>query len=275
MMDIEEVQFNLSLVIRDVLKMLSYDASKKKLNFTSDIRFPGTEDLTVMGDPGRVRQILMNLLSNSMKFTNEGYVQLKVVVEKEEDEAITIYFVVKDSGIGISAQDQVKLFQPFTQADSSTARKYGGTGLGLTICRNLVTLMGGSIGLSSTLGHGTKAFFTIPFKKPHGDDGEGTEDGSVYREVDSLPERLQSDVSISCQSSDSFGTSPDSPYNAPLTGEKKDGVGKSLLKKISRSSMISLDSNNESVSPEERMKQHVLVVEDSEYRVSPDYRIES
>lgn len=261
-MDIEEVRFNLSLVIRDVLKMMSYDASKKKLKFTSDIRFHGSEDLTVMGDPGRVRQILMNLLSNSMKFTNEGFVQLKAVVEKEDDEAITIYFVVEDSGIGISGQGQIKLFQPFTQADSSTARKFGGTGLGLTICRNLVTLMGGSIGLSSTLGQGTKAFFTIPFKKPIGDEES---EGSVIREVDSLPERLQSDLSISCQSSDAeFGTPPDSPRQALTPGDRRDvPVSRGLLRKLSRSSLISLDSDF-SVSPEERQKQHVLVVEDSE-----------
>lgn len=136
-MDIEEVQFNLSLVIRDVVKMLSFEAERKKLQFAHDIDFPGTEDLTVMGDPGRVRQILGNLLSNAVKFTHEGSVELKASVEEDSQDTITIHFVVNDTGIGIKDSDQGKLFQPFTQADSSTARKFGGTGLGLTICQNV------------------------------------------------------------------------------------------------------------------------------------------
>jgi signal transduction histidine kinase len=136
-MDIEEVQFNLSLVIHDVVKMVSFDADRKKLRFIHFVEFPEKEDMKVMGDPGRVRQILLNLMSNAVKFTPEGEVELKVFVEVEDDSTITISFCVKDSGIGISEEDQHKLFQPFTQADSSTARRFGGTGLGLTICRNV------------------------------------------------------------------------------------------------------------------------------------------
>lgn len=150
-MDIEEVQFNLSLVIRDVVKMLSFDAERKKLRFESEVQFRGDQDLTVMGDPGRIRQILMNLLSmtpiwlvctltvvgNSMKFTNEGFVQLEANIAREDDDRTVVHFVVRDSGIGIDEEVQQKLFQPFTQADSSTARRFGGTGLGLTISKNV------------------------------------------------------------------------------------------------------------------------------------------
>jgi len=137
-LDIEEVQFSLPLVIQDVTKMLSLDAERKKLQFDHIVDFGEFgENMTVIGDPGRVRQILTNLLTNSIKFTHEGFVKLVVSVEKEDEDVIVVKFVVKDSGIGIDEDVQQKLFQPFTQADSSTARRFGGTGLGLTISKNV------------------------------------------------------------------------------------------------------------------------------------------
>jgi signal transduction histidine kinase len=136
-MDIEYVQFNLSLVIRDVVKMLSFEAERKKLRFVFETRFPCKGDLIVMGDPGRVRQILANLLSNALKFTHRGSVTLVATTQKENDGTMDIHFVVEDTGIGILETDQCRLFQPFTQADSSTARKFGGTGLGLSICQKV------------------------------------------------------------------------------------------------------------------------------------------
>jgi len=137
-LDIEEVQFSLPLVIQDVIKMLSLDAERKKLQFDHTVDFGEFgENMTVIGDPGRVRQILTNLLTNSIKFTHEGFVKLAVSVEKEDEDVIVVKFVVKDSGIGIDEDVQQKLFQPFTQADSSTARQFGGTGLGLTISKNV------------------------------------------------------------------------------------------------------------------------------------------
>ncbi|KAF8241736.1 hypothetical protein K440DRAFT_568201 [Wilcoxina mikolae CBS 423.85] len=189
-LDIEEVQFNLSLVIRDVVKMLSFEAERKKLQFKYDIDFPCPNDLTVMGDPGRVRQILANLLSNALKFTHEGSVELKARMKHQDDETMEIHFVVNDTGIGILETDQCRLFQPFTQADSSTARRFGGTGLGLSICQKLVTLMGGTIGLSSKAGEGTSAYFSIPFKKITKHSSTRTTN------FDSIPERLQSDTSV-------------------------------------------------------------------------------
>lgn len=141
-MDIEEVQFNLPLLIRDVVKMLSFEAERKNLGFTHEIKFPSSssgEDLIVMGDPGRVRQILANLLSNALKFTHEGSVDLRASAKREDEEKIEIHFVVNDTGIGIIEADQRRLFQPFTQADSSTARKFGGTGLGLSICQKVAS----------------------------------------------------------------------------------------------------------------------------------------
>lgn len=136
-LDIEEVQFSLSVVIRDVSKMLSFAAERKNLNFQGDIQIGMDRDLIVMGDPGRVRQILTNLLTNSIKFTSEGHVKLAVVMQKETAETIEVKFIVEDTGIGIEEEVRQRLFKPFSQADSSTARRFGGTGLGLTISKNV------------------------------------------------------------------------------------------------------------------------------------------
>lgn len=136
-LDIEEVQFSLSVVIHDVNKMLSFAAERKNLIFESDIQIGIDQDLIVMGDPGRVRQILTNLLTNSIKFTSEGTVKLAVVAKKETDENIEVQFAVEDTGIGIEEEVRKRLFKPFSQADSSTARRFGGTGLGLAICKNV------------------------------------------------------------------------------------------------------------------------------------------
>ena len=136
-LDIEEVQFSLSVVIHDVSKMLSFAADRKSLSFDSDIRIGNDRDMIVMGDPGRVRQILTNLLTNSIKFTSEGFVKLAVLVKKETSDTIEVAFTVEDTGIGIEEEVRKRLFKPFSQADSSTARRFGGTGLGLTICKNV------------------------------------------------------------------------------------------------------------------------------------------
>jgi PAS domain S-box-containing protein len=138
-LDIEEVQFSLSVVIRDVCKMMSFAAERKNLVFESNIQVGMKEDLIVLGDPGRCRQILTNLLTNSIKFTSEGYVKLSVVVKHESSDVIEILFSVEDTGIGIEEAVRKRLFKPFSQADSSTARRFGGTGLGLTICKNVCT----------------------------------------------------------------------------------------------------------------------------------------
>ena len=142
-LDIEEVHFSLSVVVHDVCKMLSFAADRKSLAFESDVQIGTDEDLIVMGDPGRVRQILTNLLTNSIKFTSEGYVKLAVKAKKETAETIDVLFSVEDTGIGIEEEVRKRLFQPFSQADSSTARRFGGTGLGLTICKNVSFLARG------------------------------------------------------------------------------------------------------------------------------------
>lgn len=190
-LDIEEVQFSLSVIVDDVSKMLSFAVERKHLHFQSDIPWDVENDLAVMGDPGRVRQIITNILTNSIKFTNQGYVKFSVIKEKETEDMIEIKFVVEDTGIGIEDDVRKRLFQPFSQGDASTARKFGGTGLGLAICKNLLELMGGRISLESTLGKGTTASFWIPFNKPKGTQSPN----SVRNEL--VPGRLQSEMSLS------------------------------------------------------------------------------
>lgn len=140
-LDIEEVPFNLASVIGELCKLLSMFAQQKGLEFIYENTMD--EDLELVGDPGRVRQVLSNLLTNALKFTRDGYVKLVVssstrgIPLAEEDELIEVKFLIEDTGIGIEKSVLDKLFKPFSQGDSSTARLYGGTGLGLTISKNV------------------------------------------------------------------------------------------------------------------------------------------
>ncbi|MCL2252993.1 MAG: ATP-binding protein [Lachnospiraceae bacterium] len=118
---------------------------------------------TLVGDPTRLRQVLINLLSNAVKFTRKGTVKVSSNILASTESTITLLFEVKDSGIGMSYEQIERIFDPFVQADSSTTRKFGGTGLGLTICRNIIELMGGQLTLDSTIGKGSKFSFTLTF----------------------------------------------------------------------------------------------------------------
>lgn len=192
-LDIEEVQFNITVVLRDVAKMLSYAAARKNLEFSSDLQLGDAEELPLLGDPGRIRQVLTNLLTNSIKFTSEGYVKLAATVVENTADTITVEFTVEDTGIGIEEEVKKRLFRPFSQADSSTARRFGGTGLGLTISKNLVDLMHGQIWLESNLDQGTTAAFRIPFKKPEFTNGAS----APLVEIGALPDRMHSELSLS------------------------------------------------------------------------------
>ncbi|CAE6497690.1 unnamed protein product [Rhizoctonia solani] len=162
-LDIDHIPLSLGVVLLDTKKMLSFATSKKGLIFKDEIqiKYAGR----VMGDPGRLRQVLTNLLSNSIKFTSEGSITLRAIEESEDEKTVQVRFSIEDEGMGIADSIRKRLFRPFSQADSSTARRYGGTGLGLTISKNLVELMGGQIGLDSKEGKGTCAWFSVPFQK--------------------------------------------------------------------------------------------------------------
>ncbi len=160
---LEYIDFNLAEQIRIPLELHSGPAATKRVELIIDL--DPSIPAVVCGDPMRLRQIVLNLLGNAIKFTAEGEVSVKVTDATNKEDALTLRFEITDTGLGISEEVQANLFRPFVQADSSTTRKYGGTGLGLAISRRLVELMQGQIGVSSKPGEGATFWFTAKFKK--------------------------------------------------------------------------------------------------------------
>ena len=159
--DLEEIDFNLCECVEGALKTLALRADEKGLELLSEV-VQGTPE-RVKGDPGRLRQILINLVGNALKFTSEGEVSLKVQSDLLEDKTTTLHFVVSDTGMGIEPQKMDSIFESFNQADTSTTREFGGTGLGLTISKSLIEMMGGRIWVESVHGIGSQFHFTAKF----------------------------------------------------------------------------------------------------------------
>jgi PAS domain S-box-containing protein len=160
-LEVDAIDFNLGDSLGDTMKTLSLRAHQKGLELAFEIG-PEVPD-AVIGDPGRLRQIVVNLVGNAIKFTEQGEVVLRVETESRTDDQIWLHVVVADTGIGIPAEKQSAIFEAFNQADGSMTRKYGGTGLGLTISSRLVELMGGRIWVESELGKGSRFHFTVCF----------------------------------------------------------------------------------------------------------------
>lgn len=158
-LELECVEFNVAAVIDEAIQVVQTSAARKPLKLVTCIE-PDVPK-SVRGDSVRLRQILLNLLSNAIKFTPAGKIELRASVKSSCDSGLDLFFSVTDDGIGISEAQHRNLFQPFSQADAHITRQFGGTGLGLTICKMLVELMGGKIGVTSRLGQGSCFWFTI------------------------------------------------------------------------------------------------------------------
>ncbi|MBL8481186.1 MAG: response regulator, partial [Rhodocyclaceae bacterium] len=163
-MHLEAVDFQLDELLGTASDLFSVRAEEKGLELVFDVAPDVPETLT--GDPLRMSQIINNLVGNAVKFTEQGEIHVKVTAESVAEDSVMLRIAVRDTGIGMTPDQQARLFGAFTQADTSTSRKYGGTGLGLAICRRLVELMDGSIGVNSQSGQGTTFHFTVRLAVP-------------------------------------------------------------------------------------------------------------
>ncbi|WP_426956244.1 PAS-domain containing protein [Muricoccus radiodurans] len=163
-MALEEVPFSLRTLMGDAMEALAHQARRKGLQLLVDSPPNGSDALA--GDPVRVRQILSNLVGNAIKFTDRGYVRVLADLGPSEGEEVPVALVVEDTGIGLSPEQAARLFRPFAQADGSTTRRYGGSGLGLTIVRRLARMMGGDVTVESAAGRGSRFTVTLRLRRP-------------------------------------------------------------------------------------------------------------
>jgi two-component system sensor histidine kinase/response regulator len=178
-MEFENIDFDLRLTLEDMMALLAIKAHEKGVELAVLVEPDVPSNLR--GDPGRLRQILTNLVGNAIKFTDKGEVDVHVVLESQDDTGATMCISVRDTGIGIPAPVLEQLFSPFVQADPSTTRRHGGTGLGLSIAKGLVEAMGGQMGAESTVGKGSKFWFTVPLSK-----GENVSSDSEHLELGNI-----------------------------------------------------------------------------------------
>ena len=158
----EEIDFQFQILIQDIREAFMIATEEKGLSFVTEVDPKIAHVLN--GDPGRLQQVLRNLISNAIKFTQKGTITLRAKLLSESNGRSKIRFEIQDTGIGISPEAQAKLFEKFSQADQTVTRRYGGTGLGLSICKNLIHIMDGEIGLNSEVNEGTTFWFTAEFK---------------------------------------------------------------------------------------------------------------
>lgn len=170
-LNIEKTDFDVRDQVSAVIEAMNAQAQSKGLHFEAEI----PEDIpnVLRGDPDRLKHVLMSLVGNAIKFTHQGSVSISVAKVLEQDDRIEIRFTIRDTGIGISEEKKELIFKPFFQVDSSSTRKYGGVGLGLSISKRIIEKMGGSIGFETVPNEGSTFWFTIPFEKP------GVEEGST------------------------------------------------------------------------------------------------
>lgn len=180
---LEKTSFNLDKLCHHVYDLYKGKANEKGIDYTYTPA--ATEEYSMYGDPTRLGQVLSNLLSNAIKFTDKGSVDFSYTVKEENNHKAIIIFKIKDSGIGIEKDKQSKIFDSFSQADQSVTRKYGGTGLGLTISKKLIELQGGSVSVNSVHGSGSEFIITLPLEK------------HVYTDKEALEKNVQKTINHS------------------------------------------------------------------------------
>jgi len=185
-MEISQSTFRLSRILWSIYDMLGVKTEEKGISF--DIAMADDVPDIVVSDPLRLAQICLNLCSNAVKFTEKGGVSLTIALQSREGDDLKLLFAVKDTGIGMTAEEQGRIFESFTQADGSTTRKYGGTGLGLAISKSIARIMGGEIWVESTPGEGSTFFFTIMAKAGNEADLEDEETAPALGEQTPLPD---------------------------------------------------------------------------------------
>ncbi len=166
-LDVEDIEFDLNGVFDNLANLINIKAEEKNLELLFDIAPEVPRNL--IGDPLRLGQVLLNLCSNAIKFTEKGEIVITVKVNEKTEKKADIQFSVRDTGIGMTPEQQSKMFQSFSQADASTTRRFGGTGLGLSIAKKLVIMMGGDISLTSKVGFGSEFTFNIVTGRHHND----------------------------------------------------------------------------------------------------------
>ncbi len=225
-LEMEYIPFSIRDICDEVRHLFMPKMTEKKLAL--HLMTQGFDDITLMGDPLRLKQVLFNLVSNAIKFTEEGGVT--VTFEKRElvDNEVHCYFSVRDTGIGLTDEQRVRLFSAFSQADTSVTRKYGGTGLGLVISKRIVEMMGGSVGVESSYGEGSTFYFTAIFTLCHFENTRLAQNTGTYRE-DSISYNASADEIDMANALDSMDIPDDTATALPAVEFSQLYVGHILL----------------------------------------------
>ncbi len=212
-LSIEPIPFDLQVAVAEVAELLVPRALDQNLELV--VRYATDAPRRVIGDSGRIRQVLLNLAGNALKFTEAGHVVISVDALRSGADAGKFRFEITDTGIGISGEKLSALFQPFTQADASTTRRFGGTGLGLSISKRLVELMGGEIGVTSTDGEGSTFWFTLPLPEDTSPAPEPTPSISLGKVRVMVVDDVPINVQVQCEFMRAWGMRVDAATNGP------------------------------------------------------------